>query len=113
MKTTNEAAALADPQRRNLLKAALNMGALTTGKVRPCCKAAAASQAAELDSTTAAAASEIAALQRRRRGNFRIDVHCHHIPDFYRLALTENGVLTAGGILDSAVVAGAGHRLYG
>jgi len=29
---------------------------------------------------------------------FRIDVHCHHIPDFYRLALAGQGILTAGGI---------------
>lgn len=29
---------------------------------------------------------------------FRVDVHCHHIPDFYRLALAEHGILTAGGI---------------
>ncbi len=29
---------------------------------------------------------------------FRIDVHCHHIPDFYRLSLAEHGHLTAGGI---------------
>jgi predicted TIM-barrel fold metal-dependent hydrolase len=28
----------------------------------------------------------------------RIDVHCHHIPDFYRRSLAEHGVLTAGGI---------------
>lgn len=29
---------------------------------------------------------------------YRIDVHCHHIPDFYRLSLAEHGILTAGGI---------------
>ena len=29
---------------------------------------------------------------------FRIDVHCHHIPDFYRTSLASQGVLTAGGI---------------
>lgn len=29
---------------------------------------------------------------------FRIDVHCHHIPDFYRLSMAANGILTAGGI---------------
>ena len=28
----------------------------------------------------------------------RIDVHCHHIPDFYRLSLAEHGIVTAGGI---------------
>lgn len=31
-------------------------------------------------------------------GPFRIDVHCHHIPDFYRVSLASQGVLTAGGI---------------
>ena len=29
---------------------------------------------------------------------FRIDVHCHHIPDFYRLSLAQSGYLFAGGI---------------
>lgn len=29
---------------------------------------------------------------------FRIDVHCHHIPDFYRQSLAQHGILTAGGI---------------
>ncbi|MCY1141631.1 amidohydrolase family protein [Actinoplanes sp. Pm04-4] len=29
---------------------------------------------------------------------YRVDVHCHHIPDFYRAALTSHGVLTAGGV---------------
>jgi len=31
-------------------------------------------------------------------GRYRVDVHCHHIPDFYRLSLAEHGVVTAGGI---------------
>ncbi|WP_394831093.1 amidohydrolase [Pendulispora rubella] len=29
---------------------------------------------------------------------YRVDVHCHHIPDFYRLSLEEHGLFTAGGI---------------
>jgi predicted TIM-barrel fold metal-dependent hydrolase len=29
---------------------------------------------------------------------FRIDMHCHHIPDFYRTSLAEYGIVTAGGI---------------
>lgn len=37
---------------------------------------------------TAAASGEVA----------RIDVHCHHIPDFYRKSLAEHGIVTAGGI---------------
>ncbi|WP_328527485.1 amidohydrolase [Nocardioides sp. NBC_00368] len=28
----------------------------------------------------------------------RIDVHCHHIPDFYRQSLAQHGIVTAGGI---------------
>lgn len=28
----------------------------------------------------------------------RIDVHCHHIPDFYRVAMAQHGHVTAGGI---------------
>ena len=28
----------------------------------------------------------------------RIDVHCHHIPDFYRKSLAEHGIVTAGGV---------------
>lgn len=31
-------------------------------------------------------------------GNYRVDVHCHLIPDFYRLSLASHGILTAGGI---------------
>lgn len=27
-----------------------------------------------------------------------MDVRCHHVPDFYRVAAARNGVLTAGGI---------------
>lgn len=29
---------------------------------------------------------------------YRIDVHCHHIPDFYRASLAAHGIVTAGGI---------------
>lgn len=31
-------------------------------------------------------------------GRYRIDVHCHHIPDFYRESLAAHGIVTAGGI---------------
>ena len=31
-------------------------------------------------------------------GPFRIDVHCHLIPDFYRASLAAHGIVTAGGI---------------
>lgn len=31
-------------------------------------------------------------------GNVRIDVHCHHIPDFYRQSLQGHGIDSAGGV---------------
>lgn len=30
--------------------------------------------------------------------NFRIDVHCHLIPDFYRASLASHGIVSAGGV---------------
>ena len=50
---------------------------------------------AALPATSAAAATDLPGLG---GDPFRIDVHCHHIPDFYRLSLSDHGVLTAGGI---------------
>jgi 6-methylsalicylate decarboxylase len=29
---------------------------------------------------------------------FRVDVHCHHIPDFYRLSLAEHGIVVVDGL---------------
>ncbi len=82
----------ADPQRRSLLKGALQMGALSSGATL--LQGCGSSQAAEVDSSTNGSSSGAATPS----GNFRIDVHCHHIPDFYRLALAEHGIVTAGGI---------------
>lgn len=48
--------------------------------------------------TPVAAAQADTSLTELFTGPFRIDVHCHHIPDFYRTSLTEHGILTAGGI---------------
>ena len=96
MKNITEEAAPTDPQRRSLLKAALNMSALGTGATL--LQGCGSSQAAELDGATGAATSSGGSTETTPTGNFRIDVHCHHIPDFYRLALTEYGILTAGGI---------------
>lgn len=31
-------------------------------------------------------------------GNFRIDVHCHLVPDFYRQVLADHGITSAGGL---------------
>jgi 6-methylsalicylate decarboxylase len=48
--------------------------------------------------TAAAATSTGTASATSGSSGGRIDVHCHHIPDFYRLSLAEHGILTAGGI---------------
>ncbi|MFA6577177.1 MAG: hypothetical protein WCS84_17265, partial [Nocardioides sp.] len=55
--------------------------------------------AAAVASTSAGVTAPSAAAMPRLPGSrSRIDVHCHHIPDFYRRSLAEHGVLTAGGI---------------
>lgn len=66
--------------RRNLMRSA-SLAALT----------AAAATAPQASTAAAKSAATPAA-------PFRIDVHCHHIPDFYRASLAEHGILTAGGI---------------
>jgi predicted TIM-barrel fold metal-dependent hydrolase len=65
--------------RRQLLKQAFSVGAASAGAV-----------ASGLPSLSQAATSP--------SGNFRIDVHCHHIPEFYRHSLWAHGIFTAGGI---------------
>lgn len=76
--------------RRDVLKQALGAGAATIGSF-------ALSGCGNSSPVAAASASEgePGALP---AGNFRVDVHCHHIPDFYRLSLAEHGQVTAGGI---------------
>jgi 6-methylsalicylate decarboxylase len=75
-------------QRRDLLKAALHLGTATVG--------AAAVQAC--GSASAAEATPAATQSSTPDSPFRIDVHCHLIPDFYRVSLAANGIFTAGGI---------------
>lgn len=65
--------------RRRLIKQAFSVGAVSAGAM-----------ATGLPGLAQAASLPI--------GNFRIDVHCHHIPDFYRTSLLAHGILTAGGI---------------
>lgn len=76
--------------RRELLTRAVQLGAASVAAMAlpGCGNAAAATQSASSSADTAALPV----------GNYRIDVHCHHIPDFYRLSLAEHGVVTAGGI---------------
>jgi predicted TIM-barrel fold metal-dependent hydrolase len=76
--------------RREILKQAFGAGAITVGGL-------ALGACGDSSPVAAAAASEgdTGALP---PGNFRVDVHCHHIPDFYRLSLAEYGQVTAGGI---------------
>jgi len=76
--------------RRDLLRGALQAGAATVGgfALSACGDSSPlpAASAAEPDDTTLP------------QGNFRVDVHCHHIPDFYRISLAAHGIATAGGI---------------
>lgn len=87
-----EQTATPDPQRRKLLKSALQLGAIGGGAslLQGC-----GSAQAEPPDPAASAGSTATPTP---GGNFRIDVHCHHIPDFYRLALSAYGIFTAGGI---------------
>ncbi|MDE0853047.1 MAG: amidohydrolase family protein [Nevskia sp.] len=78
--------------RREVLKSAWQLGAIGAGGMA--LQACGSSQAAQLDP----AASSSAAAASGSSGNFRIDVHCHLIPDFYRLSLAVHGIVTAGGI---------------
>lgn len=59
-----------------------------------------ATTAAALASGTATTPANASLLGQLLGGGkpFRIDVHCHHIPDFYRQSLAEHGIVTAGGI---------------
>ncbi|MEQ3725527.1 amidohydrolase family protein [Alcanivorax sp.] len=80
-------------QRRALLGSALKLGAVTAGGMALAgCGGESSSSSRNSSSnesmTEAALPSE----------NYRIDVHCHHIPDFYRASMESNGVTTAGGI---------------
>ncbi|NEB03516.1 amidohydrolase family protein [Streptomyces sp. SID13726] len=66
-------------RRRGILKAAVPLGA-----------------AAALGPSVAhAEAAEATALP---TGNYRIDVHCHLVPDFYRTSLAAHGVVESGGV---------------
>jgi len=81
-----------DPGRRQLLKGAFQAGTASIGGF-------ALAGCGNSSPISAAQASENpddgSSLP---QGNFRVDVHCHHIPDFYRVSLAAHGVVTAGGI---------------
>ena len=75
--------------RRALLTGALQLGTASVGALALAgCEATGAPLPADSEEPEVTLPS----------GNFRVDVHCHHIPDFYRLSLATHGVLTAGGI---------------
>lgn len=82
--------AVAPLSRRDLLKSALQLGAIGAGGMA--LQGCGSSQAAELDPASSSGGTTAPS------GNYRIDVHCHLIPDFYRLSLATHGILTAGGI---------------
>ncbi|MFE2352098.1 amidohydrolase family protein [Kitasatospora cineracea] len=69
--------------RRRLLQAALPLA--VTAAVLDAAPARAASPGAVPKATT-------------QRGRDRIDVHCHLLPDFYRLSLAAHGVVEIGGV---------------
>ncbi len=77
-------------KRRELLKGALQLGTITAG--------ASAITACDRSNPVADASGVPPDGTTLPSGNFRVDVHCHHIPDFYRLSLAAHGVVTAGGI---------------
>ncbi|WP_394841775.1 hypothetical protein LZC95_32450 [Pendulispora brunnea] len=71
-----------DISRRQLLEGALHLGAVTIGAsalVACDASASASSEPATAGRTTAVLEDG---------APYRVDVHCHHIPDFYRLSLT-------------------------
>ena len=76
--------------RRELLTSALGLGAVSvSGMALSACGDSSlligSAQAAEPDPELPS-------------GNYRVDVHTHHIPDFYRVSLFAAGKFTAGGI---------------
>lgn len=81
--------------RRDLLKSALQLGAVGAGGMA--LQGCGSSSAAELGSAGSSGGSSSGGSP-PPSGNYRIDVHCHLIPDFYRLSLASHGILTAGGI---------------
>ena len=75
--------------RRELLERAARLGAATVaGAVLPGCGAT------EAEASRRSSPGQALAAQ----APYRIDVHCHHIPDFYRSSLAEHGIFTAGGV---------------
>ncbi|MFE7277057.1 amidohydrolase family protein [Streptomyces sp. NPDC057623] len=70
-------------RRRGVLKAAVPLGAAA---------AALGTGAARADSEAAGPATVLPS------GRYRIDVHCHIVPGFYRTSLTANGITEIGGV---------------
>ncbi|MEQ3725526.1 amidohydrolase family protein [Alcanivorax sp.] len=104
-----------DTARRTVLKGALQFGALTAGglAVAGCGGSNGARTESNTPSTTTGQDNAVGGGNHNNddipdpttpdaptlpTGNFRIDVHCHHIPDFYRASLAKHGIVTAGGI---------------
>ncbi|AXQ27933.1 amidohydrolase [Solimonas sp. K1W22B-7] len=77
-------------KRRNVLKGALQMGAASVGAFALSgCGESSAAEVPPVDDGSGVTPPG---------GNYRVDVHCHHIPDFYRVSLAAHGIVTAGGI---------------
>lgn len=87
--------------RRDFLKGALQAGAVAAGAglLSACGPDSAGAQTTTGTDTEAPTSTLLGGIiSNILTGNYRIDVHCHHIPDFYRQSLADNGITTAGGI---------------
>lgn len=82
--------------RRELLKSAFQLGAIGAGSAA--LQGCGSSQAAEVGTSSSSGGAGGSSGGAAPSGNYRIDVHCHLIPDFYRLSLASSGIVTAGGI---------------
>lgn len=86
-----------DLSRRDLIKAAFQLGSVSVGATALAgCGSASANSPTGGRTGTGTGTGTTGGLP--GTGNYRVDVHCHHIPDFYRLSLASKGVVTAGGI---------------
>lgn len=93
-KTENHPRGVCSESRRDWLKAGLKAGVVSVGAAGLGLGLSGCGGEAQATPVLSRVSDTVANLS----NPFRIDVHCHHIPDFYRVSLASQGVLTAGGI---------------
>lgn len=102
--STHTSIAAAHPlSRRELLRGALQLGAVSSGALAlAACgdsgAALATGNASPSPAPNPAPTPSPTPEAPLPTGNYRVDVHTHHIPDFYRVSLLAAGKATAGGI---------------